>query len=78
MTLSMDNEQISAYGGLLRMSRTHYIRLQIVVFAVLFTTFISTYIFDTNDFFLGNTRLVVAIIALLEVVEMIYVLRKRV
>ncbi len=74
----MDNEQISAYGGLLRMSRTHYIRLQIVVFAVLFTTFISTYIFDTNDFFLGNTRLVVAIIALLEVVEMIYVLRKRV
>lgn len=77
----MNDKQISAYGGLLRMSRSNYIRLQIAVFAVLFATFISTYVFDTNDFFLGNTRLAVAVavavITLLEVIEMIYVLRKR-
>lgn len=72
----MKPQKVQAYGGLLNVTKKQYLSIQAVVFLVLAVVFISTFLFDLGDWLWGNPRLIIGIIAALEIVEMVYVLRK--
>ena len=72
----MDENKVSAYGGLFTTTKKQYIKIQTGVFAVLLILFVLTFIYDFDRFAFGNARITLLIVALLEAAEMIYIFRK--
>jgi hypothetical protein len=72
----MDETKVSAYGGIFTTTKKQYIKVQAGVFAVLLILFFLTFIYDFDRFAFGSARATLLIVALLEVIEMIYIFRK--
>lgn len=69
-------QKVSAYGGLVNVTKRQYILIQLAVFAVIGTLFLLTFFFNLDYIFFGNTRLAVGVVVLLEIAEMVYIFRK--
>jgi hypothetical protein len=72
----MNDEKVSAYCGLLKVTKKQYIVVQSVVFLILTVGFVLSYTYELDKYVFGNIRLFIVIVALLEIVEMIYIFRK--
>ena len=76
MILVMNNIKISAYGGLLKVTKSQYIKLQFFVFLVLIGAFILSYKYNLDQYMFGNAKIFIIIVAICEIIEMIYIFRK--
>ena len=69
-------QKVSAYGGLVNVTKRQYILIQSAVFAVLGTLFLLTFFYDLDRIFFGNARLAIGVVVVLEVAEMVYIFRR--
>lgn len=68
--------RIKAYGGLLRVTKKQYTLWQSIVFVILGGLLIASYMYNLDQFLFGQARIVILGVAILEVIEMIYIFHK--
>lgn len=62
--------------GLVRLTKKTYVTIQAVGFLILALVFVATFFTDIDKYLFGNARVVVLVVAFLEILETYFMLRR--